>query len=262
MILLMIRQIAAFTRNTLLETLRNKLLYALLFFGVAVIGATSAFGALSLHQDERVFNNLVLFANVLFLAALAIYQGVGSIQREIETRTIYTVLSKPVMRGTFLVGKFTASLTMITLCLGILFAMTLAMAAFLDYAITPQLFAAYYGLFLQLAIITAAAIFFSSFSTTLLSALFTFSVFLVGNLTPQLREAAAAFAKTGNPTRHIVDAVLWIIPDLEKLNLSFELTHKLTIPTSYLLTATGYTAVYVAFLLGGAYIVFRNRDFY
>ncbi len=262
MMLLITRQLGAFIQNTLLETLRNKLLYAILFFGAATIGATSAFGALSLHQDERVFNNLVLFANVIFLACLAIYQGVGSIQKEIETRTIYTVLSKPVMRGTFLVGKFVASLVMITLCLLLLFAMTIGIATFLDYAITAQLFAAYYGLFLQLAIITAAAIFFSSFSTTLLSALFTFSVFLVGNLTPQLHEAGAAFAKTGNPVRHVIDVVLMIVPDLEKLNLSFELTHALPVPMSYLLTATGYAAVYVAFLLGGAYIVFRKRDFY
>ncbi|MBA2663814.1 MAG: ABC transporter permease [Bradymonadaceae bacterium] len=258
----LVPQIGALVKNTLLETLRNKILYALFSFAVMAIGATSAFGALSLHQEERVFNNLVLFANVVFLAALAIYQGVGAIHGDISSRTIFTVLSKPVRRGTYIFGKYLGSFVTVALALVILLAFKVGVTLFLDYTVTPQLFAAYYGVLLQLAIVVALAIFFSTFCTQLLSALFTFSIFLVGSLTPQLAEASVAFAKTGNPVRYAIDVVLFVVPDLEKLNLSFELTHRLDVPVSYLLTATGYSAVYVAILLIGAYVVFRKRDFY
>ena len=256
------RQLWAFIKNTMLEAMRNKILYAIFFFAAMAIGATSAFGALSLHQNERVFNTLVLAANVFFLSSLAIYQGVSAIQREIESRTIFTVLSKPVERPTFIVGKYLGSFAMITVCLLILFVLKLGVASFLDYSITHHLFAAYYGVFLQLSIVVALAIFFSSFSTQLLSALFAFSMFLVGNLTPQLRDAVIYFGNEGNPISHIISASLYIIPDLEKLNLSFELTHRVDISTTYLWHASAYSFVVVVILLIGAHFVFRNRDFY
>lgn len=255
------RQILAFSKNSLLEALRNKVIYAVLIAAGLAIGGAAAFGALSLHQEERLFNNLVFFAGMLFLVALTIYQGTTSLHREIETKTIFTVLSKPVARSAFLVGKYLAGVVVLFACATLLFGLKALVATLLGYTLTMTHLAAYTAGFLQLTIILSLAFFFSSFSGPLLSALFTFCLFLLGSLTPQLGDAAREFARQDNPISVILDAALWVIPDLEKLNLSYELTHRIPVPPAYLGNALLYTLSVVFFLLGFAYLLFQRRDF-
>ena len=256
-----IRQLTVFTTNTLLEALRNKTIYSVLIAAALAMGAASTLGALSLHQDERVFNNLVFFAGMLFLVALAIYQGVTSLHREIETKTIFTVLSKPVTRGAFLVGKYVASVAIIVVCAVLMFGFKAIVATLLGFDVTLVHLSVYFAGVLQLAIIVAVAFFFASFSGPLLSALFTFCIFLMGSLTPQIENASRQFSADGNPVYLLLDAALVILPDLEKLNLSYELTHQLTVPLSYHLNAVGYAASVIFFLLLFAHLIFGRRDF-
>lgn len=255
------RQVLAFTKNTLLHALRNKTIYAVLIAAGIGMGAASAMGALSLHQEERVFNDLVFAASMLFLVAIAIYQGVTSIHQEIETKTIFTVLSKPVTRASFLGGKYIASVAIITVCALLMFGLKATVAAFLGYKLTSIHLAAYFGGLLQLTIVLAMAFFFSTFSGPLLSALFTFSLFLFGSLTPQLSSAASEFSRQGNPTHYLLEAALAVLPDLNSLNLSYELTHRIAVPASYLLHATLYTASTIVILLLLSILIFHRRDF-
>jgi ABC-type transport system involved in multi-copper enzyme maturation permease subunit len=255
------RQFGVLTKNTLLEAFRNKLFYGVLFFALIALSSTGVFGALSLHQEERVFNDLVLFASVLFLAGMTIYQGGRTIHREVESHTIFTVISKPVSRSQFIIGKYLGSLVAITVALVVIVALKVAAAYFVGFEITSQLFAAYYGVLLQLSILLALTIFFSTFSSPILSALFSGGVVIAGSLTPQLREAISYFAKNDNPARYVGEAAVFVLPDFEKLNLSFELTHQIDIPSTYLLTATAYAATYVAILLLIGCVVFGRRDF-
>jgi ABC-type transport system involved in multi-copper enzyme maturation permease subunit len=255
------RQFGVLTKNTLLEAFRNKLFYGVLFFALLALSSTGVFGALSLHQEQRVFNDLVLFASVLFLAGLTIYQGGRTIHREIESRTIFTVISKPVSRAQFIIGKYLGSLVAITVALVVILALKVTAASIVGFEVTSQLFAAYYGVLLQMSIVLALTIFFSTFSSPILSALFAGGVFIAGSLTPQLREAISYFAKSDNPARYVGEAAVFVLPDFEKLNLSFELTHQIDVPATYLLTATAYAATYVAILLLLGCIVFGRRDF-
>lgn len=255
------RQILAFTKNSLLEALRNKVIYAVLIAAGLSIGAAAAFGALSLHQEERLFNNLVFFAGMLFLVALTIYQGTTSLHREIETKTIFTVLSKPVTRPAFLVGKYLAGVVVLFVSAVLIFGLKALVALYLGYTLTATHLVAYLAGFLQLSILLALALFFTSFSGPLLSALFTFCLFLLGSLTPQLSDAAREFGRQGNPISHVLEVALWIIPDLEKLNLSYELTHRIPIPWEYIGQALLYTTSVVFFLLFFSYLIFERRDF-
>lgn len=258
---LLLRQFGALTKNTLLEALRNKLFFGVLFFALIALASTGVFGALSLHQEERVFNDLVLFTAVIFLTGLTIYQGIRAIHREVDTHTIFTVISKPVSRTSFIIGKYIGSLVVIAVAMLVILGLKLAALYLADFAITPQLFAAYYGALLQLSIVLALAILFSTFSSPILSTLFTGGIFIAGSLTPQLRDAIAYFSREGNPARYVGEAAIFVLPDFDKLNLSFELTHQLVIPTSYLLTATGYAATYVGILLLIGCVIFARRDF-
>lgn len=256
-----ILQLKVFTTNTFLEALRNKTIYAVLVAAGLTMGAALTMGSLSLGHDERVFHNLVFFTGMLFLIALAIYQGVTALHREIESDTIFTVLSKPVTRGSFLVGKYTASVAILTVCAIAMFGLKLLAALLLGHDVTSTHFAAYLTGILQLAIVVAVAFFFASFSTPLLSALFTFSVVLIGNLTPQIQDASREFSAEGNPIHFGLDAALYIVPDLEKLNLSYELTYGMSVPTSYFLHAFIYTGVVILFLLLFSHLIFSRRDF-
>ncbi|RAL22775.1 hypothetical protein DL240_07705 [Lujinxingia litoralis] len=256
-----LRQISAFSLNTLLEGLRNKVLYAVLLAALGALGAASAFGALSLHQEERLFNNLVFVIGHLFLVALAIYQGVNALWREIDSKTIFTVLSKPVTRGAFLVGKYAASAAILTLCWALMFGAKALAALALGYDVGALHLATYLGSWMQLMIVLATAFFFSAFSGPLLSALFTFGLFVLGSLTPQLADAARQFSQEGNPVHLILQAALLVIPDLEKLNLSYELANAMAVGSTYLLQALLYTGVCVTLLLSLAYLIFSRRDF-
>lgn len=254
------RQMSVLTKNTLLEAFRNKLYYAVLLFALLTLASTGVFGALSLHQEERVFNDLILFVSLLFLAGLSVYQGVRTIHREIETRTVFTVVSKPVSRTQFVVGKYLGSFIALFVALTSIVLLTIAAALIMGYSISPEFFAAYYGVLLQLALVLALTVFFSSFTSPILSALCAGGVFIAGSLTPQLRDALHYFEKHHNPAHFVAQAAIFVLPDFDKLNLSFELTHKIPVPGSYLVTATLYTGTYVAILLLIACVLFARRD--
>ncbi len=256
-----LRQFAVFSTNTLLEALRNKTLYAVVFAAGLAMAAATTFGAVSLHQDERIFHNLVFFSGMLFLVALAIYQGVTSLHREIESKTIFTVLSKPVTRGSFLVGKYIASVAVLAVCAVLMFGFKSAVATLMGYDVGWTHLGVYFAGLLQLAIIIAIAYFFTTFSGPLLSALFTFCLVIIGNLTPQIEDASRQFAADNNPVHLLLDATLWVVPDFEKLNLSYELTYQIAIPATYFLHATTYAATVITFLLFFAFLIFSRRDF-
>lgn len=255
------RQCAALALNTIREALSNRLLYAVALFAAVALSATGVFGALSLHQEERLFRDLVYFSSTVFLFGLATYQGVNSVTQEIQKKSVTTVLSKPVSRVTFVVGKYLGSVTVVVLGLFIIVGSKIAAALVLDFDVTRQFASAYYGLFLQLLIVSAIAILFSTLSSPLLAALITIGLTIAGSLTPQLREAAAHFAEKDNPVQLVAEAALTILPDLEKLNLSFELTHGVVVPATYLIAASGYAVLYSAIVLSLSAIVFGRQDF-
>jgi ABC-type transport system involved in multi-copper enzyme maturation permease subunit len=256
-----LNQFTALTQNTLREALSNKVLYGVIVFALLTIAATSVIGALSLHQEERLFNDLIFLASVMFLAGLSIYQGIRSLQTEIKSRTIFTVLAKPVSRTNFLVGRYIGSVVAIIIALLSIMALQALAAAIFGYELTVQHAAAYYGLFLQVAIELAVAILFSSFSSPILSSIFTGAIFVAGSLTPQLREAITYFAEKNVLVKYFAEAAMFVLPDFEKLNLSFELTHSIAIPPDYMLTITGYAIAYIGVVLSVTSLIFRRRDF-
>ena len=192
---------------------------------------------------------------------VAVYLGVRAIQKELEDKTVFTVLTKPVARPAFVVGKYAGAFATITVTLSIIVGLKLIAASIAGFEIRTIHFVAYYGVLLQLAIVTAVAVLFASFSSTLLSSLFSFGIFVAGSLTPQLREAVQHFAEKDSPARYVAEFAVFVLPDLEKLNLSFELTHDLSVPTNYLVDATGYSVVYIGLLLYVASLIFSRRDF-
>ena len=256
MSLLRIRAIAA---NTMREAIRNKVLYTLLFFAILLIATGVLLSTLSYIERERILQDVGLAAIRLFGAAIAIFVGVGLIHKEVDRRTIYTILSKPISRMEFLLGKYLGLVATIWLQVAI---MVLAFAG-VSLSTGAPLGAGYAAAFLlvgvELALLVAVATLFSSFTTPMLASCYTAGIYLVGHLTRDLRELGA---RSSQESMAQMTALLHqVLPDLESFNLSIHAVHGLPIAASDVWLPILYGAGYTALILMLAVAIFERRDF-
>ncbi len=251
-------RILAIASNTVREAIRNKLLYTLLFFAIAVIGAAVLVASLAYVEGERIIQDVGLAAIRFFSLGIAIFVGIGLIHNEVERRTIQTILSKPVSRPEFLLGKYfglLATVWMQVAIMGIAFVIvSLGAGAPLGSGIAWALLL----LGMELAVIVAVATLFSAFTTPMLASLFTVGIWVVGHLT---RDLLALGKQADQPGVEWATAIIYrVLPDLEAFNLSIEAVHGLPIESGAVfwprLLGIGYSTV----LLFIASLIFQKRD--
>jgi ABC-type transport system involved in multi-copper enzyme maturation permease subunit len=251
--------LAAIAINTLREALRSRLLYTLFAFAVLLILFGVVLGNLSYVESERILQDVGLAAIRISSAALAIFLGVGLLHREVDRRTVYTILSKPISRAHFLFGKYAG--LVITLWLQL--ATMVAVFALVSLLTGAEFGAAHGAAFLltavEIALIGAVATLFSAFTTPMLASYFSVGIWLVGHLTRNLRELGAQAESAA--VRSFTLALHRVFPDLESLNLSLAAAHGLAIHTADLLWPLVYGAGYALLLLGAAVAIFERRDF-
>jgi Cu-processing system permease protein len=244
--------------NTIREAIRNKLLYTLLFFALLMISTSVLISTLSYVEGSRIIQDIGLASIRLFSVGIAIFVGVGLIHGEVEKRTIYTILSKPVTRAEFLAGKYLGLVMMVWLQLLVMslafFAVSIATGAPFDGGHVAALGLAA----MELMVIVGVAIFFSSFTTPMLASLYSVGIYLVGHLTRDLR---ALGQQSDMPS--VESTTLWlyrIFPDLESFNLSVHAAHGLAIEAGDIWWPVLYSLSYSAVLLTAAVYVFQRRD--
>ena len=251
--------VAAIAANTVRDALRNRVLYILVFFAVVMIGTSVVLASLSYVERERILQDVGFSAIRLFGAAIAIFMGVGLIHREVERRTIYTILSKPVTRAQFLAGKYLGLVATLWLQLGIMVAAFVGVSFLSGAPLHAGHFVALGLVAVELAVVVAFATLFSSFATPFLAACYSVGLYLVGHLTRDLRGLGAASDSVA-----VQEVTLWIhrvFPDLSALNRGIEAVHDLPIPPH----EVGFAVLMgVAWSLGFllvAVVVFERRDF-
>ena len=245
-------------RNTVREAIRSKLLYTLLFFAILLILSAVFLASLSYVETERILQDIGLAAIRLFGVAIAVFVGVGLIYKEVDRRTVYTILSKPLTRAEFLLGKFVGLVLTIWMQMAIMVAAFASVSLLTGAPLTGTHAAAFLLTGVELAVVVAIATFFSAFSTPMLAAFFSSGLWLVGNLTRDLRDIGA-----GSELESVRTATVWLhrlLPDLESFNLSVEATHGLPISASDVWLPLVYAAGYIAIVLVGAVAVFERRD--
>ena len=246
-------------RNTLREAVRNKLLYVLLFFAILLIGVGVVLSALSYVESERILQDFGFAAIRLFSVAIAIFVGVTLIHREVERRTVYTILSKPLSRAEFLLGKYVGLVVTIWMQMAIMVVafllVSLATGAPLNagHAVAILLTA------VELAVIVAVATFFSAFTTPMLASFFSVGIWAVGHLTRDLRDIGAS--SMSSSIKQATAIFHRLMPDLESFNFSIEAAHGLAFSASDFLLPVVYGAGYVTLLLVSAIAIFERRDF-
>ena len=216
--------------NTFREAVRDRVLYNLVAFALLLSGAAILVGEISIDIERLVVVNLGLTAVSLFGVVIAIFIGIGLVSKEIDKRTLYTVLSRPVRRWEFVVGKFfglTGTLVVNTFLMAIGVFLALLYVAHRFEVMDVWVLVALYFIVLQFLIVCALALFFSSFSTPLMSAVFTFALFVIGCLAEDLR----GFAKiTQGAAGWIVTAIAYLVPNFSALNVISQVAHGDAVP--------------------------------
>jgi ABC-type transport system involved in multi-copper enzyme maturation permease subunit len=246
--------------NTFREAVRDRVLYNLIAFAVLMSGAAILVGQISIGIERLVVVNLGLTAVSLFGVVISIFIGIGLVSKEIDKRTLYTVLSRPVQRWEFIVGKFfglAGTLVVNTFFMAIgVFGALLYVSRHFQKADGWVLVALYF-IVLQFVIITALALLFSSFSSPLLSAVFAFSLFVVGNFAEDLRGFAGM---TQGPTRWLATGAAYLVPNLSALNVISAVAHEQPVSGQLIFYNTAYALVYATMVLCGAVLVFERRN--
>ena len=256
----MTARIVHIARNTFREAVRDRVLYNLIAFAVLLSGAAILVGQISIAIERLVVVNLGLAAVSLFGVVIAIFIGIGLVSKEIEKRTLYTVLSRPVRRWEFIVGKFfglAGTLVVNTFFMGIGVFGALLYVTHKFSKPDVLILVALYFIILEFFIICSLALLFSSFSSPLLSAVFAFSLFVIGSFADDLRGFAQL---THGFTRWFATGAAYVVPNFSALNVISAVAHEQPLGMQLVVNNTLYALFYTAMALSGAVLIFERRN--
>lgn len=254
--------ILAVGRVTLTEILRDKILYNVLLCAFILFALGLLAARLTFVHPERVVLDMGQSAVGISCAMIAVFLGAGLIGREIERRTVHLALSRPISRAQFVLGKFAGIAGVLFLNWVLLVTAYLAVLGLMDggiaQALLPAPLAGLFLLLVQAVVIASVAIFFSSFSTTSLSAVLCVGVFLIGHVSSELQ---GAVAKAESPiVREIGRWLVRILPDLEHFNLGFKVTYGLPVTFRLILESAAYGfGLMAVFLMAASYFMERRE---
>ena len=246
--------------NTFREAVRDRVLYNLIAFVLLLSGAAILVGQISIEIEKLVVINLGLTAVSLFGVVIAIFIGIGLVSKEIEKRTLYTVLSRPERRWEFIVGKFfglagTLVVNTFFMAIGVFAALFYVSHKFVSA--DALILIALYFIVLEFLIICSLALLFSSFSSPLLSAVFAFSLFVIGSFAEDLRN----FAGMATGVSHwLVTGAAYLVPNFSAFNVITSIAHEQPVAGQLILQNTLYALFYATMALSGAVLIFERRD--
>lgn len=252
------KRILSIGLNTFRETLREKLLYNLLIFALLMIGSSILLSRLTLGDANRLILDLGLASINLFGVIIAIFVGIGLVSKEIDKKTIYTIVSKPVPRYEFLLGKYLGlCITLLTNTV-IMVAGLLIVLKIMLVPIELVLFQSLLLIFIELLVITAVALLFSTFTSSTLSAIFTLAIFVIGHLSADLKTLGE---KLDSVSRGVLTGLYYIMPNLERFNLKGHVIHRLDVGAQDMTLIVCYGLAYATLMLTVAAMIFQRRDF-
>lgn len=261
-------RILTIARNTFRECIRDKVLYNLILFALIMILSSILLGQLTLGHEAKVIIDLGLSSISVFGTLIAIFIGIGLVYKELEKRTVYFLLAKPVPRWQLILGKYVGLVFTLLVNVAIMTAglmLTMMVHHDVTRAAYVRLVPAVYLIFLALMLTTAVALLFSSFSTPALSALFTFFLWVIGHFNHDLLD----FGKWTNsvPVQWLCRILYYALPNMS--NFTWAGSRNVIQSAAYgqpldgyaILWASVYGLLYCTFLLSLATSIFSRRDF-
>ncbi len=248
----------AIARNTFREAVRDRLLYVFLGFAVLVLATSRLFGLLTVGDEAKVVKDLGLAGIQFFAMLIAVMMSVLLISREVELRTVYTVLSRPVTRWQFLLGKYLGLLATVAANVALMAAILLVAVRVTAGELDPRLLFAAAMTMLEMTLVAAFATLFAVLSRPILGALLTLSVYVVGHVSEDLWLLTEQI-RTGW-SRPLVAAVYYLLPNLERFNFKTEVVHGLPVEAGAIAWAVIYGLAYTGFILALACLQFERKD--
>lgn len=245
--------------NTFRETIRDRVLINIFFFALSMIGIVLIVSQWSLEQEYKILLDFGLSIISLFGLLVAIFIGIGLIYKEIDRRTIYIILAKPIKRSEFVIGKFFGmALTLLIL---------IAVMGGIFYCILyvwnnnpPMILGVAYGLlYLESLTVMAIALLFSCLTTPMLGALMSIFLYIIGHLSNDIRLLGSGIKS--ELFAYLLKVLYYLLPNLQRFDISAEVVHELPLPSGTIILSGGYGLIYITFLIFLATIILNQRDF-
>ena len=269
-----LRRVLLVARHVFKESVRDRVLYAIAGFAVLLVSASILIGQITAGQDIKIIKDLGLATIELAGALMTVFIGVGLVAREIERKSVFSLLAKPLARWEFIVGKYVGLVLTITLNLWAMTAVLfVALAVLLMLspenvrlswsapALDPGLLLAVLLITAEMALLTAVALFFSTFSSSaLLSVVFTVGVFVAGLVSADLRNFDD-IVHVHPLVAQFVSSIGWLLPAFSEFDVKAQVVHGKYVPAGFVVSTLAYTAVYAAAVVGAAVGIFSRREF-
>lgn len=253
-------RIWAIAANGFREVIRDRILYVIGFFAIFLALALRLLPEISVGADGKIFLDLGLAATSLLGAIVAIFVGTGLINKEIEKKTVLVLIPKPISRTEFIVGKHLGLSAVLAVMIAIMTIIYLGMLywAKIPFSLSSILLSQAF-LFLELAVLTAVAILFGVFTSSILATLFSFGIYFMGHISKDLLKLGAITKNENIET--LTKSLYLVLPNLERFNLKNDAVYGLLPASSELFNTLLYGILYVVFLLTLANLIFARRQF-
>lgn len=252
------RAMLAIARNTLREALRDRVLYLFLGFAVLMLVSSKIFGLLTVGDEGKVIKDLGLAGVQFFSMLIAVMMSVLLVSREVDGRTVYNILAKPVRRWQFLLGKYLGLLATVALNLTLMALVLVTMVRLYSGEWDMGLLFASAMILLEMALVTAFATLFAVLTRPMLGTVFTLAVYIIGHVAENIWLLTQQI--TVGVTKPIVAAIYYLLPNLERFNFKTEVVHDLSIPHAEIGVTVVYGLAYTALVLVLACVRFSHKD--
>jgi ABC-type transport system involved in multi-copper enzyme maturation permease subunit len=254
------------------ESVRDRVPYSIVVFAVLMIAASYLISQLTAGQDMKIIKDLGLAALSIFGLVIAVFIGVGLVTKEVEKRSVYGLLTKPLSRAQFILGKYAGLVMTLAVNLSV---MTLALYTVLFYsnmiapaglrlsweapAVDPRLLIAILLIFAELMVVTALALFFSTFTSPLWATLLTLGLWVAGHFNGDLRNFGEVVDSA--PVIYLARVIYYVIPNLAPFDVKSEVVHGVHVATRNIAYTLAYAVLYISLLLTASVTIFGRRDF-
>jgi ABC-type transport system involved in multi-copper enzyme maturation permease subunit len=243
--------------NTFRETVRERVLYNLVFFAVIMTLAGLLMGQLSIRQDEKIIKDIGLASMELFGTLIAIFIGVGMVAKEIERRSLHPLLAKPLSRDEFFLGKFAGLAFTLLVNVGLMSAGLALTLAGTGRRVDPNLLKAIYPISLGLLLVVALALLFSTVTSSALAAVFTVGLVVAGRFSDVIRNMREV---APNAPSWLVSFLYYALPNFRNFDFKDRVAYGDPVPLAAMGLVTAYAAVYIGVVLLMGLAAFRSRE--
>ncbi len=252
------RAVRAIAVNTFREAVRDRILYLFVGFALVMVFSTKLFGMLTVGDESKIVKDIGLAAMQFFSMLIAVMMSMLLISREVDSRTVFNIISKPVARWQFILGKYLGLVAVVATNLVFITAVLLLMVAVYTRELDLMLVFAAAMTMLEMVVLAAFATLFAVVTRPILGSLMTLAVFVVGQTSEDLWLLTRQLP--GELTRAVIAAIYYLLPNLQRFNFRSEVVHDLPIDPAAVALAVIYALAFATVALILASLRFRSKD--